>query len=232
MGLDKIMTNKTNSLTATRNDLFKSIKDTKTEFHFLLEINFLFDQEQLRCYETEVINVFHKILNEERGLFETIDPCPASNNSNAWKQKNWKTNHDIFVNPICTDLASLWKSRAASKIKHHWLTIENLGMVLDMEGIPWEADFIKPQVLFKNIFDKLNYKFLFMYLDINIHCYISSNNEIEEYIPGLESEYQMHWSYSSSDSNILKSPQGMDGNAAFETLNPNDLVKPSKIKLA
>ena len=100
MGLDKIMTNKTNSLTATRNDLFKSIKDTKTEFHFLLEINFLFDQEQLRCYETEVINVFHKILNEERGLFETIDPCPASNNSNAWKQKNWKTNHDIFVNPI------------------------------------------------------------------------------------------------------------------------------------
>ncbi len=226
------MDNNTNSLTATRNDLFRSVKDTKTEFHFLLEVNFLFDQEQLRCYETEVTDVFHKIVNEEKGVFETIDPCPETNNSNAWKIKNWKTSHDIYVNPLCLDLASIWKTRAASKIKQYWITIENLGLILDMEGIPWEGDFIKPQVLFTNIFDKLNYNFLFMYFDIKIDCYISSNDEIEEHIPGLESEYQMLWSYSSSDSKVLKSPQGMDGNAVFEALDPNDPVKPSKIKLA
>ena len=65
-----------NPLVAKSQDLFKSIKETKTEYHFLLEINFLFDEEQLRCYEADVIDIFHKIVNQEKGIFETIDPHP------------------------------------------------------------------------------------------------------------------------------------------------------------
>jgi len=226
------MHKKPNLLTANRNDLFKSIGETKTEYHFLLELNFLFDQEQLRCYETEVVDIFHKVINEQKGLFETIDPSPESSNTDAWKLKHWKTSHDLYINPLCSDLASLWKTRAASKLPHYWINFQNLGMILDMEGIPWVNDFMKPQIIFSNIFDKLNYKFLFMYFDINIDCYISSNDQIEQYIPGLKSEYHMRWSYNSEDKIVLEAPQGMDGNAAFEILDPRGNVKPIRIKLA
>ena len=221
-----------NPLIAKSQDLFKSIKDTKTEYHFLLELNFLFDEEQLRCYEAEVIDIFHKVVNQEKGIFETIDPNPSSSNLNAWKLKNWKTSHDIYINPLCLDLASLWKTRAASKLPHYWINFQNLGMILDMEGIPWVDDFMKPQILFGNIFDKLNYKFLFMYFDINIDCYVSSNDQIEQYIPGLESEYHMRWSYNSEDELVLEAPQGMDGNSTFQNLDADSPIQPSKIKLA
>ena len=221
-----------NPLIAKSQDLFKSINETKTEYHFLLELNFLLDQEQLRCYESELIDIFHKVVNQEKGLFGIIDPCPDSSNLNAWKLKNWKTTHDIYINPLCLELASLWKTRAATKLTHYWINFKNLGMILDMEGIPWVDDFMKPQILFSNIFDKLNYKFLFMYFDINIDCYVSSNDQIEQYIPGLKSEYHMRWTYNSEDEIVLEAPQGMDGNAVFETLDPHGLVKPSRIKLA